>query len=114
MRTGKPGAPRPGVPANEVEPDLAAFAKWLLDDPRCLEVWGLLGARLARVACTGAEVQALELDSGDWFLVRVGAGGAVPTSPPQPPPLQGIVCFRRLVGKPESGSDPSGEAPPCR
>ena len=38
---------------------------------KSLEAWGLLGARLARVECITNENQSLELDSGDWFLVRV-------------------------------------------
>jgi len=51
--------------------DLHEYAKWLLADPRTLEVWGLIGVRLARVECVIHENQSLELDSSDWFLVRV-------------------------------------------
>jgi hypothetical protein len=47
--------------------DLQEYAKWLLADPRTLEVWGLIGVRLARVECVTNENQSLELDSGDWL-----------------------------------------------
>ena len=57
--------------ADTLPNDLHEYAKWLLSDPRTLEVWGLLGARLARVECVTHENQSLELDSGDWFVVRV-------------------------------------------
>jgi hypothetical protein len=69
--------------------DLREYAKWLLADPRTLEVWGLLGARLARVECVTNENQSLELDSGDWFLVRVSSLHESPQS------TIGIVRFRK-------------------
>ena len=108
MSAGKPSGPRPGPStaattatgslSAETTPALAAFAKWLLDDARVVEVWGLLGARLAQVTCTTVETQSLELDSGDWFLVRVAEG--TPTTLTLPTTrLSGIVRFRRLVGK---------------
>jgi hypothetical protein len=96
MNNGKPLAPQPEPPVSAtVAPQLGGFAKWLLDNPQALEVWGLLGARLARVECTALEPQSLELDSGDWFLVRVAG---LPTTPAVPTSLSGIVRFRRLVG----------------
>jgi hypothetical protein len=99
MSAGKPSELRLDLPGSDLGPELTAFAKWLLDDPRTVEVWGLLGARLARVECTTHETQSLELDSGDWFLVRVAPGGLLPTIPAMPTRLSGIVRFRRLVGK---------------
>jgi hypothetical protein len=88
------------VPAETLAPGLIQYAKWLLADPRTLEVWCLAGARLARVECTVEESQTLELDSGDWFLVRIGG---LPTTLPTLPTLTGIVRCRRhsVVGKSE-------------
>ena len=97
MQTGKLSGPEPETqPVETMPPTLSAYAKWLLANARTLEVWGLVGARLARVECTAAETQTLELDSGDWFLVRVAG---LPTTPALPTSLSGIVRFRRVVGK---------------
>jgi hypothetical protein len=110
MNNGGPSGPQPEPPVSEtVAPELNRFVKWLLDNPQTLEVWGLLGARLAHVECTALEPQALELDSGDWFLVRVAG---LPTSPPLPTSLSGIVRFRRLVGTAPTG-DAGEETPPA-
>ena len=110
MNNGKPPEPQPEPPVSEtVAPELNRFAKWLLDNPQAIEVWGLLGARLARVECTAFEPQALELDSGDWFLVRVAG---LPTMPPLPTSLSGIVRFRRLMGTAPTG-DSEEETPPA-
>lgn len=88
------------LPENELaaalNPELQAYVKSLLADPRTLEVWGLLGVTLAKVECVSTELQSLELDSGDWLLVRLSG---LPTTPPANPlpttvDLQGIVRFR--------------------
>ncbi len=81
-----------------LRPELLAFAKWLLGDERTLEVWGLAGAKTARVECVAEGLQSLELDSGDWFLVRVSTP-SVPTilSTPSTPGRSGIIRFRRQV-----------------
>ncbi len=94
------------LPAESVPTALNEFVKWLSADGRALEIWGLLGARLARVECTAAETQTLELDSGDWVLVRLSG---LRTTPALPTSLSGIVRFRRVVGKAaEPGAEPSG------
>jgi hypothetical protein len=95
MNSGKqPVQMHDGTPGETLAPELNEFAKWLLADPRSLEVWCLAGARLAHVECTADAAQALELDSGDWFLVRVSAL-RVPTTSPSVPWLRGIVrCVR--------------------
>jgi hypothetical protein len=69
---------------------LQEFAKWLVADQRVIEVWGAQAARVARFECVADEAQSLELDSGDWFLVRVSG---LPTTP-EP---GGIIRFRRLA-----------------
>ena len=121
MSTGKLSEPRPGLSAGEraptdslsaeTTPEVAAFAKSLLDNARVVEVWGLLGARLAHVECTTAETQSLELDSGDWFLVRLAGSESVPTTLALPTiRLSGIVRFRRLVGKEPAVVDPASSS----
>ncbi len=97
MNTGSPSGHKPeALPAERMPPALNEFVKWLLADGWALEVWGLVGTRLARVECTAAETQTLELDSGDWVLVRLSG---LPTTPALPTCLSGIVRFRRVVGK---------------
>ena len=96
MTTGKRRAPLQGPPTAPAElapvPEpLAAFAKWLLDNPQAMEVWGLDRARLARIECVADEPQTLELDSGDRLLVRISG---LPTSLT---PGGGIVRFVRRV-----------------
>jgi hypothetical protein len=93
MNTGKRSEPTlDKASAEALAPSLNEYAKWLLADPHALEVWCLAGARLARVECTVEETQTLELDSGDWFLVRVAG---LPTTPPTIPGLTGIIrCLR--------------------
>ncbi len=87
MSDGKPSEPRLDIEQTDaLRPELVAFAKWLLSDERTLEVWGLAGAKATRVKCVTDETQSLELDSGDWFLVRVSG---VPTTPG----ASGIVRF---------------------
>ncbi len=86
--------------AGEIDPRLREYVKWLLSDPSTLEVWGLLEAKLARVECVADESQSLELDSGDWLLVRVSRLPTIlekilPTSLN----VKGIVRFKRIVGK---------------
>ncbi len=86
--------------AGEIDPRLREYVKWLLSDPSTLEVWGLLEAKLARVECVADESQSLELDSGDWLLVRVSRlpttlGELLPTSSS----VKGIVRFKKTVGK---------------
>ncbi len=110
MDSGLPSGQKPEVlPAESMPPALNEFVKWLLADGRALEVWGLVGARLARVECTAAETQTLELDSGDWVLVRLSG---LPPSPALPTSLSGIVRFRRIVGKtatpPEAANPQAG------
>jgi hypothetical protein len=95
-------------PAETLTPSLNEYARWLLADARTLEVWCLAGARLARVECTAKETQALELDSGDWFLVRVSAL-RVPTTPPTIPELTGIVRCLRIGGSGEGNSGQAGQ-----
>lgn len=85
--------------AGEIDLRLREYVKWLLSDPATLEVWGLLEAKLARVECVADESQSLELDSGDWFLVRVSR---LPTIPEEVLPttgtsVKGIVRFRKLI-----------------
>lgn len=87
--------------AEEIDLRLREYVKWLLSDPSTLEVWGLLDTRLARVECVADESQSLELDSGDWLLVRVSR---LPTTPDEVLPttgssVKGIVRFKRIVGK---------------
>ncbi len=59
--------------ADTLPNDLHEYAKWLLADPRTLEVWGLIGARLARVECVINENQSLNwtrrlvCGEGGWF-----------------------------------------------
>jgi hypothetical protein len=109
MNDGKLFEPlRAVVPAENLAPHLVQYAKWLLANPRTLEVWCLAEARLARVECTVEGTQTLELDSGDWFLVRVGG---LPAALPTMPTLTGIIRCRRLtvVGKPED--EDSGQIP---
>lgn len=72
----------------DLRPELVAFARWLLSDERTLEVWGLAGVRSARVECVADKTQSLELDSGDWCLVRISG---LPTIPG----WNGIIRFRR-------------------
>ena len=88
------------IQAREIDPHLREYVKWLLSDPSTLEVWGLLDAKLARVECVADESQSLELDSGDWLLVRVSR---LPTTTNEPLPtigkVRGIVRFKRIVGK---------------
>ena len=83
---------------DQLDDHLHLYASWLLSDPRTLEVWGLISARLARVECVTEESQSLELDSGDWFLMRVSG---LPTTVDRLPTtaVKGIVRFRRIVGK---------------
>lgn len=89
MSDGKPSEPRLGIEQTDaLRPELLAFAKWLLSDEQVLEVWGLAGAKSANVECVTDTAQSLELDSGDWFLVRVSG---VPTTPG----ASGIVRFQR-------------------
>ena len=84
--------------AGEIDPRLREYVKWLLSDPSTLEVWGLLEAKLAHVECVADESQSLELDTGDWLLVRVSR---LPTIPekilPTSPSVKGIVRFRKLI-----------------
>jgi hypothetical protein len=94
MSNGKPfEPPLDEMSAEKLAPGLNEYARYLLADPRTLEVWCLAGARLARVECTAEDTQSLELDSGDWFLVRVSG---LPTTLPTTPTLTGIVRCRRL------------------
>lgn len=95
MNSGKlPVQMHDGTPGETLAPELNEFAKWLLADLRSLEVWCLAGARLTHVECTAEDTQALELDSGDWFLVRVSAL-RVPTTSLSASRLRGIVrCVR--------------------
>ncbi len=89
MCDGKPSEPRLELEkTDDFQPELLAFAKWLLSDERTLEVWGLAGAKAAKVECVTDATQSLELDSGDWFLVRVSC---VPTTLG----ASGIVRFQR-------------------
>jgi hypothetical protein len=86
-------------PVEEIDPRLREYVKWLLSDPATLEVWGLLETKLARVECVADESQSLELDSGDWLLVRVSR---LPTIPDEVLPttgtsVKGIVRFRKLI-----------------
>jgi len=85
----------------EIAPRLREYVKWLLSDPSTLEVWGLLEAKLARVECVADESQSLELDSGDWFLVRVSRLPTIPEKilPTTGSSVKGIVRFKRIVGK---------------
>ena len=107
MGVGRPSGREPETPpAATVPPALNTYVKWLLADARALEVWGLVGARLARVECTAAETQTLELDSGDWCLVRISG---LPTTPALPTSLSGIVRFRRVVGKAADTTDADAE-----
>ncbi|MBI4631558.1 MAG: hypothetical protein HY740_07585 [Chloroflexi bacterium] len=89
--------------AEEIAPHLREYVKWLwlLSDPFTLEVWGLLEAKLARVECVADESQSLELDSGDWLLVRVSRLPTIPDEvlPTTSPSVKGIVRFQRVVGK---------------
>ena len=93
MNTGKLSEPMLDKASTEaLAPHLNEYAKWLLADPRTLEAWCLAGARLARVECTTEVRQTLELDSGDWFLVRVSGLSTLPLTPPT---LTGIIrCLR--------------------
>lgn len=94
MDTGKLSEPMLAEPQPDetLTPSLKEYGKWLLADPRTLEAWCLAGVRLARVECTVEETQSLELDSGDWFLVRVSGP---PTTLPTLPTLTGIIrCLR--------------------
>lgn len=94
MDSGKLSEPMLAEPKPDetLTPSLKEYAKWLLADPHTLEVWCLAGARLARVECTTEVRQTLELDSGDWFLVRVSGLSALT---PTPPTLMGIIrCLR--------------------
>lgn len=50
-----------------IPPVLVELVRQLFADARVLEVWGLAGARLARVECVAAESQTLELDSGRFI-----------------------------------------------
>jgi len=76
--------------AEEIDPRLREYVKWLLSDPSTLEVRGLLEAKLARVECVADESQSLELDSGDWLLVRVSR---LPTTGAS---VRGIVRFKKV------------------
>lgn len=88
---------------DDLRPELLAFAKWLLSDARTLEVWGLAGAKAARVECVSNETQSLELDSGDWFLVRVSGVPTVASTLPPMPGTSGIMRFRRSLALGHSG-----------
>ncbi len=85
--------------AEEIAPRLREYVKWLLSDPSTLEVWGLLGAKIAHVECVADESQLLELDSGDWLLVRVSRLPTIPdeVSSTTVPSVKGIVRFKRIV-----------------
>lgn len=88
---------------DDLRPELLAFAKWLLSDARTLEVWGLAGAKAARVECVSNETQSLELDSGDWFLVRVSSMPTTTSVLPTMPGTSGIIRFRRSLALGRSG-----------
>jgi len=94
---------------DDLQPELLAFAKWLLSDARTLEVWGLAGAKAARVECVADETQSLELDSGDWFLVRVSGVPTTPSVLPTMPGTSGIIRFRRSLGRSLDSGHRKGE-----
>jgi len=85
----------------QIAPHLREYVKWLLSDPATLEVWGLLEAKLARVECVADENQSLELDSGDWLLVRVSRLPTIPDEvlPTTSASVKGIVRFKRIVDR---------------
>lgn len=63
------------------------FAKWILRNPKAIEVWGIDGAMLLTVDSTSSTSQNIEMDSGDWILVRV-------SGLPETPGL-GVLRFTR-------------------
>jgi len=86
----------PMLDAPDLPADVVDIVMWLLRKPQALEVWGLLGARVARIDCVAHSVQSLDLDSGHWLLVRIGADeGGEPKER-----LGGIVRFRRSHQEP--------------
>ena len=82
MNSGKPNE-RPPEPTNENElPEVyLACARWLLENPAVLEVWGLV-SDLPKISIPETMVT---LDAGTWFLCRV--------SLPPIPDESGIICF---------------------
>lgn len=93
MIEGEPCLPPPDDNPAGIPPLLVEFVRRLFADARVLEVWGLAGARLARVECFATEGQTLELDAGDWLLVRVST--SLSTTPGD-----GIIRFRRVDSEP--------------
>ena len=82
-RDEKQHAPRLVPPVNkkennEIPQPVLTCAKWLLDNPQVLEVWGMV-SDLPEIRTPNAS---LTLDAGTWFLCRiampprVGEGGA--------------------------------------
>ncbi len=67
MSNGKQDEPRPEPPNGKVPPEYLAYAGWLLQNPKVLEVWGLV-SDLPEIATPGT---AVTLDAGAWFLCRV-------------------------------------------
>jgi hypothetical protein len=68
MNNGRPDEPLPEQPKqSEVPEDYLACARWLLQNPAVLEVWGLV-SNLPEI---GTAEAAVTLDAGTWFLCRV-------------------------------------------
>lgn len=87
--SGKQGAPQPEKQRNATEQTFVEYASYLYDNENTVEVWGVVAADLASIDVTaGNDPQSLELDSGDWFLVRIK---------PLPPSdsLKGIIRVKR-------------------
>ena len=68
MNNGKPDEPFLEQPLQtEVPEAYLAYARWLLQNPAVLEVWGLVST-LPEI---GTPEAAVTLDAGTWFLCRV-------------------------------------------
>ncbi len=63
MSNGKQDEPRPEPPNENVPPEYLAYAGWLLQNPKVLEVWGLV-SDLPEIATPGT---AVTLDAGARF-----------------------------------------------
>ena len=80
MSDGKPNEPlQERLRQPEIPEAYLAYARWLLQNPAVLEVWGMV-SDLPEI---GTPDTAVSLDAGTWFLFRVhlppmvGGGGIV-------------------------------------
>lgn len=69
MSDGRLDEPLPEIAGSEPEKDATTFAKWLLTNPKVIEVMSI-SSDLPTVATLETEA---ELDSGLWMLCRISA-----------------------------------------